>query len=147
MALRKSLAVLFITAVVATGCSTKKAPDCSETATTDLVIQIASKEVESSFNSSKELFENLANSFGGQLEGDSTAINYSVETIRVSEENSETGSYSCRANLVAKAHGASSEVPIAYTSELANDGDDFYVEVYGLTQEVQGELISVLIVF
>ena len=107
--------VLFIvTSLLFISCS-NEAPNCSDSDTKDLVIQIAEGELEKSM--SKEKIETLE---------------LSVENIRTKNVNEKVGSFECAADFKITGPGGSSSLPITYTSELANDGDEFYVNVYGL---------------
>jgi hypothetical protein len=96
------------------GCS-NEAPNCSDSDTKDLVIQIAKGEFVKSL---------------GKKSADSLTL--SLENIRTKDVNEKVGSFECAADLKMKGPGGSESAPITYTSELANDGDDFYVNVYGL---------------
>ena len=101
--------MLFVTA-----CSSE-APNCTDSDTTDLVIEIANNEL------IKSLGKEAANT-----------IEMSVDNIRTTDVNEKVGSFECAADLTFKGPRGSNSIPINYTSELANDGDEFYVNVYGL---------------
>lgn len=109
-----------------------------------MVLSISGDEIKRSFIQYKGMFQNLARQYGGKLNDDFDSIVWSLDTVRTLGKNESTGAYACKANLVASAYDSSSSIEIGYTSEIANE-NDFYVEVQGLTEEAQGELISVLI--
>jgi len=108
--------VLFFmaTSLMFVACS-NEAPNCTDSDTKDLVIQIANG----------ELVKNIG-------ESRAKTIELSLETIITKDVNEKVGSYKCSANLKMTGPGGSNSIPITYTSELANDGEDFYVNVYGL---------------
>jgi hypothetical protein len=110
-----SKVIMFLaTSFFLVGCS-DKAPDCSDSDTTDLVVQIAN--------------EQLVKLFGKEK---AKLIKLSVETIRTTNVNEKVGSYECAADLRMTGENGSKTIPITYTSELADDGDSFYVNVGGL---------------
>lgn len=98
------------------GCS-PTVPKCGDSETTDLVKQIANDE--------------MINQLG--LEASKT-FTYSVNGIRTTDENEKTGAFECAAQLEIHASkiGNSSEIPITYTVEMTDDGEQFYVNVFGL---------------
>ena len=59
-------------------------------------------------------------------------LNLTVENIRTSSFDEKTGKYECAADLKATGDLSSKSIPIRYTSELIDDKDGFYVQVYGL---------------
>lgn len=107
------LAVL-LCLLILNGCG-KKAPGCSDDETKALVIQIAQEE--------------LSNGLGKELAG---KLSLRVEAIRTKEVNEKTGTCYCAADLVLTGPNGSSKLPIEYTSELTDKGDEFYVTVDGL---------------
>lgn len=107
-----SMSFLFI------GCSSN-VPDCNDRETRDLVLEISNEEV--------------IKRFGREL---ASITGLSLESVRTTNTNEKTGANSCAADLRIKQNShnfnQNRTAPITYTVELANDGDDFYVTVYGL---------------
>lgn len=105
-----------LVALATTGCS-PSVPSCSDKETTDLIKQIADDEMRS------ELGEQAAKLFS-----------YTVSAIRTTSTNEQTGAHECAAELEIKAKntGETSKLPITYTVELTDNGDEFYVNVFGL---------------
>jgi len=106
--------LFFASSILFIGCS-NEAPNCSDSDTTDLVIEIANKELVKSLGEEK-----------------TKSIKLSVETIRTKKVNKEVGSFECAADLKIEGPNGSNSLPITYTSELTDDGDSFYVNVFGL---------------
>ncbi|ATI46686.1 hypothetical protein CO725_13705 [Vibrio parahaemolyticus] len=98
------------------GCS-PTVPKCSDSETTDLVKEIANDE--------------MVNQLGLET---SKLFTYSVNAIRTTDENEKTGAFECAAQLEIHASntGNSNEIPITYTVEMTDDGEQFYVNVFGL---------------
>ena len=98
------------------GC-TNSAPKCSDSETKDLVIHIAHDEMAKLYGQEK-----------------AKQIEMELSAIRTTDQNEKTGKYSCAAELIFK--GPSGEElekgAITYTSEITDDGDNFYANVYGL---------------
>ena len=111
----KSTALVFCVAFLGLGACGGGVPGCSSDETKELVIQIADDEMK----------RQLGQEMGGQ-------ISYSVSAIRTRETNTETGSHTCAAELQVKGPRGSSKIPIEYTVETTDSGEEFYVEVYGL---------------
>jgi len=110
-----SKTILFlVTSLMFISCS-NEAPNCTSSETKDLVIQIVEGEFVKSL---------------GKKSADSLTL--SLENIRTKDVNEKVGSFECAADLKMTGPGGSESAPITYTSELANDGDEFYVNVYGL---------------
>ena len=95
-----------------TGCG-KKAPGCSENKVQKLVIQIVR--------------QGLIPLLG---EKGATTIKIKLQAIRTVELDKETGKYTCQANMLSEIEDKHLEKEIVYTSELVDDGRDFYVSVY-----------------
>ena len=97
--------------------SSSGVPACGDSETTDLVTQIADREMEN------QLGVNAAKMFS-----------YQVNAIRTINTNKQTGAFECAAQLgiTASNTGNTSEIPITYTVELTDKGDEFYVNVFGL---------------
>ncbi len=98
------------------GCS-PSVPKCGDEETIDLVKQIANDE--------------MKNQLGGEA---AKIFSYTVKAIRTTDEHDKTGAYECAAQLEihASTTGQSSEIPITYTVEATDKGDEFYVNVFGL---------------
>ena len=97
-----------------TACS-QSVPTCSDSDTTELVIEISNGE--------------LAKSIG--QEG-ANKIKLSVEAIRTTDTNEKTGAHSCAANLAFSGPKGNDSIPITYTVEMTDNGKEFYVNVFGL---------------
>mgnify|MGYP006113370931 CR=1 FL=1 len=113
--MKRTMLALPLIALLA-GCS-PSVPKCGDSETTDLVKQIANEEMIS------------------QLGAESAKLfSYSVNAIRTTDENDKTGAFECAAQLEIHASnkGNSNEIPITYTVEMTDDGEEFYVNVYGL---------------
>ena len=102
---------LTVLSVALTGC-TQYAPECGDEETTNLVKQIADRE--------------MTNQLG--------LFTYTVNAIRTQSTNKETGAHTCAAQLgiTATTNGVTNELPITYTVEVADNGEEFYVNVFGL---------------
>lgn len=91
-------------------------PKCGSSDVTGLVTQIADQEM------TKQLGEMAAKTF-----------TYNVKTIRTTDSNDETGAHECAANLeIIGKNGKSNSIPITYTVENTDDGENIYVNVFGL---------------
>ncbi|MFD1007019.1 hypothetical protein [Oceanisphaera ostreae] len=98
------------------GCS-QTVPKCGDTETVDLVKEIADSEMVSQLGSeAAKLFT------------------YSVDAIRTTSTNEQTGAHECSADLdvTAKNNNKTSRLPITYTVEITDSGEHLYVNVYGL---------------
>ena len=98
------------------GCS-PQVPKCSDSETTDLVKSIAEIEMEKQIGSER-----------------AKLFSYSVNGIRTTNENEKTGSFECAAQLGIHASntGDTNEIPITYTVEMTDNGEEFFVNVFGL---------------
>ena len=107
---------LAIVSVALTGCI-QYAPECGDEETTNLVKQIADRE--------------MTNQLGHGSQG---LFTYTVNAIRTQSTNKETGAHTCAAQLgiTATTNGVTNELPITYTVEVADNGEEFYVNVFGL---------------
>lgn len=115
----RSLGILTILgSVLFAGCSSE-VPACNDSETKDLVLEIINDEV--------------IGKFGVEL---ANITDLSLESVRTTDTNDKTGSHSCAADLRIKQNSylrkQNNTVPITYTVESANDGEEFYVTVYGL---------------
>ena len=61
-------------------------------------------------------------------------FSYTVNAIRTTNTNEQTGAHECAAQLAVKASntGETNQLPITYTVEMTDDGKEFYVNVFGL---------------
>lgn len=101
-------------AVTVSACG-QSAPKCSDQATTDLVKEISRDE--------------LVSQLGQEV---SDSIKLKVEAIRTTDFNEKVGSQECAAQLTMSGPGGSESLDITYTSEKTDDGEEFYVTVFGL---------------
>lgn len=111
-----ALSILLI-AILTTGCN-KMAPKCDNGSVIDTVKKI----------SHDELIRQLQ-VLGKEV--DEKKLKLSIDAIRTSETDKDTGSHSCKANLNIMVDNNKKAYPITYTVEKAEKGQ-FYVEVYGL---------------
>lgn len=117
--MKLSYIALALVTTVASGCSSSNL-SCSDETVIDLVKDIAFDDDMSTIR------------YFGWKEPAREEYKYSVQSIRLKDNNSETGKITCAAELgktindkVLKAQ------PIEYTAQTTNDGEVF-VEVYGL---------------
>ena len=103
---------LFLGAI--SGCS-NNAPECSDSETKQLVLEIAKDEIK------KQAGERVAN-----------AVSLSLAGVRTTDFNEKTGSQQCAAELKMSGKNGTKSIDVTYTSELVDDTDEFYVTVYGL---------------
>lgn len=108
---------ILLTAIITTGCN-KMAPKCDNGSVIDTVKQI----------SQNEIIRQLQ-VLGKKV--DKNQLKLSIDTIRTTETDKDTGSNSCKANLNVTVDNNKKAFPITYTIEKAEKGQ-FYVEVYGL---------------
>ena len=100
--------------LTATGCGSS-VPGCSDAETKELVFKIVRDE--------------LTDLLGA---AEAAKANLQLEAIRTQSVDEKTGACSCAAELRVRANGVDEKVPITYTSEKTDKGDEFYVTVYGL---------------
>jgi len=114
--MKKLFLPLMFSTFVISACS-QSVPKCSDTETVDLVKEIASREIGGEFGPGHE-----------QL------ISYDVKAIRTTDKNDKTGALECSAELMisSKQIGFSKSIPIKYLVELTDEGDEFYVTVFGI---------------
>ncbi|MEQ5818101.1 hypothetical protein [Halomonas sp. SCS19] len=105
---------VIVAATILGGCS-QSAPKCSDNETVALVKEITR--------------DGLVSQFGQEV---SDSIQLEVDAIRTTDFNDKTGSQQCAAQLTIKSQGDTETADITYTSELADNGEKFYVTVYGL---------------
>ncbi|MCS3434039.1 hypothetical protein [Klebsiella sp. BIGb0407] len=99
------------------GCDTKT-PNCSGEETQALVHQIVQKE--------------LVKAYPNVPQDKLNSLQISLNAIRTQSHNAERDSYSCAANLTFSRFGQNNSTPITYTIEKVDNGQHFYVQVYGL---------------
>lgn len=124
MGIKKLSIFTLVFASLISGCS-KSAPACSDTETIKLVRDIARTEMTRLAGAEK-----------------ARSVFYSVDAIRTTGSNKETGSNSCAAQMKLLMNGPFGipdpnaepiqEFPIAYTVELTDKENEFYVTVEGL---------------
>lgn len=95
--------------------SSTGAPKCSDARTVSLVKQIAR--------------EKLVRLVG---QGAANSIKISVGAIRTTDFNEKTGSQQCAAQLSVEGKAGTKNLDITYKSEKTDNGDKFFVTVYGL---------------
>lgn len=108
-----SLSALAITLMLS-ACS-PSVPKCSDTETINLVKEIAGREMR------KQVGEEAAKAFS-----------YAVEAIRTTNTHEQTGAHECAAEIEINGNGRSVSGSITYTVEMTDDGEQFYVKVFGL---------------
>ena len=111
------LGLIFTAMVVSsalTGCS-QSVPACSDSEATELVIEISNGE--------------LAKTVSPEM---ISKIKLSVDAIRTTDTNDKTGAHSCAANLAFSGPNGTNSIPITYTVEMTDNGEEFYVNVFGL---------------
>ena len=59
-------------------------------------------------------------------------IKIRVESVRTRDHDEKRDTYSCAADLSFEGKGGKNTIPITYTIESTDDGDQFYVNVFGL---------------
>lgn len=115
----KTLVIPVILLTVAfAGCS-QSVPKCGDSEVVDLVKQIAES----------ELGNHVTDEFVS-----AQGVSLNIDAIRTTSTNEQTGAHECAAQLVITVGktGQTSEIPITYTVEMADNGDEFYVNVFGL---------------
>ena len=99
-----------------TACSSST-PKCADSPTKELVINIAKEQF------IKSGFTNLLDK-----------LEFKIENVRTIEYQKDIDRYTCKADLILinKENHKTSSLPITYTVQKTDDGNKFYVEVYGL---------------
>ncbi|PVZ69647.1 hypothetical protein [Pelagibaculum spongiae] len=115
--MKKSIIISTILIGLAVGGCSQSTPKCGSDDATDLVKEISGRE--------------MAAQLGSEA---AKLISYSVNAIRTTHEDNATGSYDCAAQLgiTASNTGITNEIPITYTVERTDDGEQFFVNVFGL---------------
>ncbi|MCG5531347.1 hypothetical protein LRD18_10850 [Halorhodospira halochloris] len=90
-------------------------PGCSDSDTISLVKEIA--------------YDELVNQAGSEI---ADSVSMEVKAIRTRDHNESADTYECAADLELTGEVGTESVPIEYTIESTDTGDEFYVEVYGL---------------
>jgi len=114
------VAIMLAGLVLNYGCS-RSAPACNDTETKETVMKIVKEKT-----ALKYLIDE------NKKKGEKLDLKIRLLNIRTKKFDKETGSYECAADLEMEMEGKSVSSPITYTSELVDDGDNFYVTVYGL---------------
>lgn len=114
--MKHSIIPVAVMAFAIAGCS-QSVPKCGDKETTDLVKQIANRE--------------MGNQLGAEV---AKMFTYTVSAIRTTSTNEQTGAHECAAQLgvTASNTGQTNELPITYTVEMTDNGKEFYVNVFGL---------------
>ncbi|MEI6895600.1 MAG: DUF2628 domain-containing protein [Colwellia sp.] len=108
------LAALFFI-LLASGGFGSNVPECGSSDATNVVISISEDE--------------LIRTLGAEV---AESISISVNAIRTTATNEQTGEYECAAQLFIRGPEATNDIPITYTIEMTNNGEEFYVNVFGL---------------
>lgn len=141
----KLVSVLVFSGIIA-GCDASAAPDCSDSEAKSTVTKIVRDAAHNIYTQGgKEQFESLARSFGMKFNDNFKGVSLDVKDTRADSYDKAIDSYSCSANLVANLATENSSVPISYTIQPSDGGDNFYVEIKDLSNEKIGELLSVMI--
>jgi len=111
--IKKNLFLLSIVGIIGfTGC-TSSTPKCGDSETKDLVIQIAKDEL------TKQGMSKII-----------PKLDFEVANIRTTAHNKDVDSYQCASDF--KMIGDKTKIlAITYTVEATDDGESFYVNVYG----------------
>ena len=150
MKVKTKFVFVSVVAIALTGCATK-APDCNDSKTKDLVISIEHEPLKQVFDDGweymKKGLESTAKSFGVKVEFNDnfSDLKLSVENVRMTGYDEKIGKYSCSGSLVATAGVEKAEVPIDFTSELADGGGKQYVQATKLSTEDLGGLLAALV--
>jgi hypothetical protein len=90
-------------------------PGCNSDSAIQLVKQISAEELE------RRLGSQLAAEF-----------RFEVHAVRTTSTDDQTGAHGCAAELHMYGNDGSNKLPIEYTVENTDDGEQIYVNVYGL---------------
>lgn len=106
----------FLSALAITGC-TQSVPKCSADETTSLVKQITKDE--------------MLKQYGTEA---TEQFSYTLSSIRTTNTNEQTGAHECAAEIDIASSNTGSTIngAITYTVEMTDDGENFYVNVFGL---------------
>ncbi|WP_198331095.1 hypothetical protein [Psychrobacter cibarius] len=156
--MKKILLSSAVILVTLTGCQSTPEYSCDNDAVKTTALDI----VRDSFNT------NMANNFSGikdalalealvrkrdgqitdyQVNTDYENIEFSLSNVRTTEQDKELGNYQCAATLTGSKEGIDRDVvvDIEYTAEAVDSGENFYVEVVGLTYEKLGRFAFLLL--
>jgi hypothetical protein len=119
------LIFIFLLSTFLIGCD-NEAPECNADETKALVIKIAKEKLDKSIGVMVQT--------GLISKADYEKTSFVVKNIRTKNLNKDTGTYSCAADFdivsdIPNLGGRT--VPITYTSELLEGGENFYVTVQG----------------
>lgn len=114
--MKKMILVIPLLALIS-ACSSSTIPQCSDPEVIETIKEIATAE--------------MINQLGPEVKD---VFNYNILAIRTTDENKDTGAYECAAQLeiYANTNNDSKKIPITYTVEKVDNGEDFYVNVFGL---------------
>jgi len=112
----KRILLSIMAAGVMSGCSAEP-PDCSDARTTKLVTDIAMKEIKKEPRWTPAELKKIV---------------LSLDMIRTTDINKDTGMKSCAADLVFTYESKNMNTSITYTSEMTDDEQQQVVTVYGL---------------
>ncbi|KAF0206106.1 MAG: hypothetical protein FD173_420 [Gallionellaceae bacterium] len=130
-------------AISVSACSSST-PGCDDGKTKKLVLEITDTTLKSSFQNFGEMVQKMATSMGLQFDNNYEHLTLSLDDIRTKDINEKTGKIICTANLISTSGNESESVEIAYSSELANNGEKHYVQVGGFSNDKQGKLLGAL---
>lgn len=109
---------LIVTSVVMvsilSGCS-QSVPACSDAEATDLVLEISNNK--------------LVETYGAEY---ASKIKFGIDAIRTTDTHDKTGANTCAANISMTGENGQTSFPITYTVEMTDNGEEFYVNVFGL---------------
>lgn len=117
-------------------------PACGDDRTKKLVLEITNTALKDKFKNFAGLIQAMAAARGMKFYDNYESIKLTLDDVRTSDKNEKTGKLSCTAKLIASAGSKQVAVDIAYSSELANNGDKHYVQVFDLSDGKQGELLG-----
>jgi hypothetical protein len=90
-------------------------PSCSDEQSIDLVTQIADRE--------------MVEQLGEEAEG---MFSFILNSIRTTSTNADTGANECAAELAITGPSGTAPIPITYSVEVTDNGEQIYVNVFGL---------------
>lgn len=82
-----------------------------------------------------------------QVNTDYENIEFHLENVRTTGQDTELGNYQCAATLTGSKEGVDRDVvvDIEYTAEATDGGENFYVEILNLTNEKVGRFAFLLL--
>jgi len=105
---------IILAALLASAC-TQAAPKCADEQAVNTALEIAREKLAETVD--PDAFKK---------------ISLRLVNIRTTAMDERLGKYTCAADLEAVGPAGSKQIPIRYTSELADGGKRFYITVYGL---------------